>query len=106
MTSGPSAVALGLIAAPGTLIKPPEGVLAFAPVLKAILSEAPLALAPIAPTTTTPATRTAAAKTAINPGFVNIEGLLVRVASILPSGAGRLKPAKPPFRGGATLWTQ
>ena len=46
------------------------------------------------------------AVTAINLDFLDIEGLLVRGASILPSGAGRLKRARPPFRRGATLWAQ
>src|SRR3954467_8733951 len=88
------------------LMNEPDGVSTRLLVLNVTWSAVPLPVAPIAPTTTTPATSTAAAKTAINLGFVNIEGLLVRGASILPSGAGRLKPTDPPFRRGATLWTQ
>jgi hypothetical protein len=69
----------------------PDGVSTWLLVLKVTWSAVPLPVAPIAPTASTTPARTAAANTAINLGFVNIEALLVRVASILPSGAGRLK---------------
>src|SRR6186997_988977 len=103
MTSGPSAIAAGLMVAPGTSMKPPEGVLTLAPVLNAMWSDVPESLAPMAPTTRTPAIAAAAANTAINFDFLDIERLLVRGPPILPLAAGRLKRARPPFRRGATL---
>jgi hypothetical protein len=85
MTSGPSAVAPIDRAPPGTLMKLPEGVLAFAPVLNAISSEAPLSVAPIAPTTRMVAPSATTANTAISLDFASIEGLLVRGAAIVPA---------------------
>jgi hypothetical protein len=37
---------------------------------------------------------------------MDIEGSLFEEPSILPSGAGRLKRARAPFRRVATLWAQ
>ena len=106
MTSGPAEVGLTDRLPPGTLMKLPEGVLALAPVLNAILSDVPLSLAPIAVTANTVATSASGATSAISFDFLDIEASLVEGLPSCRLGPDDSNGGRPPFRRGATLWAQ